>query len=322
MTLTLFLYALGGGYGHIQRTLGLAKAFKRQQHSLRVLPVLPVRAKNFAEKQNVQCLFVNDCNPSTIRTQLDSWWSQYEPTAIVVDCFPLGLHQELKGYLEGVTHRYFLSRWMSPQLFVGENAKALSLFSQHYVWEKSPSWQLLPERTEVSPVLSLRTKDYFTKEEARKTLNLPQKGKVVLSLFSGQTAQTSRRIKKLKKHCEKESILFCSFEPQSRLGRHFSPLAPHFSAADLIISAGGSAVYEIAQSGVPAMFFPQKRPYDRQDLRPQGAFGHTRSNHRTVENEQNDFTLLQECLQLKTLPMMNIDASDTVARDIINNLKT
>ncbi|MBD2167595.1 UDP-N-acetylglucosamine--LPS N-acetylglucosamine transferase [Calothrix membranacea FACHB-236] len=277
---TWLIYALGGGWGHINRALSLGR-IAATQRKVKIITNSPYAYKidhegcffhlipeyaNFSET----CLQVREilCN------------SHYD--CLIVDTFPRGLGAELADILPKLNyipriliHRDIHSHYVSVKKlrsFVIENFDKVIIpgegedlpFADLPIVEHTAPWLIrncweLPDKT--------TTRSHILKvSPSTKTILVCASGKASeLNLFGELTLWLQNNFP----DCEVRILAAtCPQECSQELWISHHPGIECIAAADIVIgSAGYNTVYECAAVGVPLVALPLVRLYDRQHKR-------------------------------------------------------
>jgi len=244
-------YALGGGRGHATRSRLLASWFPpgTQVHFL-----LPERLRAWSHG-----LEVSFCGPEDLGAFVAERLAYLKPDLFVVDAFPRGVLGELAA-LEFPCAAWLVARWLKPAYAQRpEVVVALDRYQAVLGCERTP-WDV--------PVLGAVVSDPPGRCQPCS----------LLWLGSGPLEEQQR----LADFCHAQGAVLAAPD----LGQARSDVSELLAGADLVISAAGyNAYHEIVQSGAPAIFWPQARLYDQQELRAQGQLGlPTRAWTRCVGN--------------------------------------
>lgn len=287
------IYALGGGSGHLARSLALARAAARRGHHVRILSNSPL-APMFRPGN---CLL--NIPHSIDITPLDDLWER-DPLArcirrivvqggydvLVVDTFPRGLAGELADLLPGVAVvKVLVHRTVSPRYV---DQFSLQPVSSRYDLILMPGEQgvlrELPQAVGTQPWLLADASELLSPDRARGLLRVPHQDKRPLVVVSG---------------CGKPDEWKWAAALSRQLDRDLSPLAvvrlaslaapsavPHddheavdiplgrwpllllLRGVDILVGAGGyNTVYEARATSTPLLALPQPRLYDNQAAR-------------------------------------------------------
>jgi hypothetical protein len=199
------------------------------------------------------------------------------PDLMVVDTFPRGLLGEL-AEVQFPCPAWLVARWLKLSYALQPPVReAVERYQQVLCAELSP-WDC---GLELGPVIS--------------PPQPAQRDGTILWLGSGplQTQDLVRQVLPL------GAVIAA---PDLNVPRH--DVAQLLSQVGLVVSAGGyNAYHEIVQAGTPAIFWPQSRLYDQQELRVQGLLGpRPRAWHRLVHDLAGLCQALQEWEQIRPQP--------------------
>jgi Glycosyltransferase family 28 C-terminal domain len=259
----VLFYALGGGSGHFCRSQAVARAFhKTQDSAVRVL--CPDRFGSWSDPA-FQVHSPTQIDRESLRAWVAEQLDDFQPNLLVVDVFPRGVLGELPN-LNGL-HRVLVTRWVHPQYYRRpEVSEALASYDQIFSSEPQEI-DVTVER--VLPIVW--TQCGVSRSEARKALGGNERP-LVVALGSGPPEAQEQLESRLQKHSAEADYQLAFFSP--KLGPSVPEIGRYLHGADLVVSAAGyQSYYETLQSGVPAIFLPQRRRYDNQAARALGRFG-------------------------------------------------
>lgn len=295
---TWLIYALGGGWGHLTRSLSLGRIAARH-HRVKILTNSPYATYLRDESCDVQVIAPDAGFAATCEQVRDVLLNtQYD--CLIVDTFPRGLGGELADILPQLKHipRILIHRDISPvyihrfalRSFVAENFDAvivpgdgedLPLADLPIVHYTSP-WLIrnaeeLPDRMKARSLLGLncdRPGEYNLRVH-KQSLLARVREKIILVCAAGQASELSF-FGKLSTHLNQAfpdaavRVLapICPEGCPPQLWVSHSPGIECLPAADIVVGgAGYNTVYECAAVGVPLVAFAFKRLYDRQNVR-------------------------------------------------------
>lgn len=281
----ILCYALGGGLGHLTRSLALGRQLQRRGLGLvAVLTNSPQAGLCAREGLEARRLPRRDgTSPQALAAWVQQVVARQSPRLLIVDTFPRGLLGELPGLL---AHR------PCPAVLVLRRLREdyvrrydlPSFVRTHYdrvllVEEGLEEWrlQLGPWAQEIPPILIRSAEELLPPEEARKRLHCPGNRPVVLGVGAGNPTQVQRFLALLLKawrHSGQKADLRLATAGPLRPGPwtplliHYYPLFELFRGISLVIGACGYHLFhETRAAGVPALFLPQNRLYDDQFAR-------------------------------------------------------
>ncbi|GAB4232202.1 MAG: hypothetical protein Kow00121_60330 [Elainellaceae cyanobacterium] len=287
-----FIYALGSGWGHLNRAVALGRAIARQ-HSVVILTNsiyadrVNVWLQQRANWEPVPCLYKIPTNASVERTQvLVQELLLHTPHAcLVVDTFPRGLVGELVNVLpqQQQTTHIWVHRDLNPNYIAAK--PVLEFVCSWYdailvPGEENVPLADLPQVIHTSPWLILNADELPPWIEARSYLQIPRLASqpvpptllvcaagqpAELEFFGDLTMQLTR--------CFPDCTVRCLAAtcPPNCLPDFWITHYPGMEcwlAADIVIGAAGyNTVYECAALGIPLVAFNFPRLYDRQARR-------------------------------------------------------
>jgi UDP:flavonoid glycosyltransferase YjiC (YdhE family) len=298
----LFFCVNGGGLGHLNRSLAIARRIARLQPDAEICfltssRMLQVIAREGYVPYHVPPLATYGGRMKAknwdglLYTQLQQIVEHHQPTTFIYDGIALypGLLRALKTFRFKRTTMILRLRYTGSQL--EEFAQGFRLFDQIIHPDEagepeagvpSPIAGLQPHR--VAPILYFDRSELLSRAEARQRLLLPTDRPVVyLQLGAGNmddaVTWTGHALALLSRFPEVEVVLAQSPIANRELippsGVHLIqqyPNARYFHAFDLAISAAGyNTVHELLFYGVPAILIPMARLTDDQEARARAA---------------------------------------------------
>lgn len=277
------IYAMGGGLGHLVRSLGLAREVVARGHQVTILantayaPLLPVNAE-LGELGNLIAIpptfdrdQVTDFIHRTIRSHVFD--------TLIVDTFPRGLAGELAVLLpELPMMKVLVHRDLNP-LYV-ERAH-VEQFVENYDLIIGPGEiGPLADRKHIhvtSPWLIRGFKELLDLPSAWQALRVDRIDFPVIAVlaagFSAEAEAMLRLAQRLSKAVgERANIRFITFDktvdPRGTLAINLWPTLSAIRGINLLIGAGGyNTVFEARSTQTPLIAISRPRLYDRQQLR-------------------------------------------------------
>jgi hypothetical protein len=337
---TWLIYALGGGWGHLTRSLSLGRIAARY-HRVKIITNSPYATYLRDESCDVQVIAPDADFPATCEQVQDVLLNtRYD--CLIVDTFPRGLGGELADILPQLKHipRILIHRDINPayvhrfelRSFVskhfnavivpgdGEDSPLADLPIVHYT---SP-WLIrnaeeLPDRKKARSLLALDALCYKPGDckwqldkqippSRTKETEFTIKTKIILVCAAGQASELSF-FGKLSTHL---NVAFpyaavrvlapvCPQGCPPQFWVSHSPGIECLPAADLVVGgAGYNTVYECAAVGVPLVAFAFKRLYDRQ---------HQRASKHTYFAQTIEEAIASVGMLLNRVETLNIDAN-------------
>ncbi len=287
------VYALGGGSGHLMRSLALARAAAVRGHQIRILTNSPL-ARDF---RSHHCLLKL---PASIAiTPLDASWDRDRLAGsvgkillrgrydlLVVDTFPRGLAGELADALPRVAvPRVLVHRHLNPRYVDRFDLRAMASQYQRVLMPgEQGALRDLPRAVATEPWLLADADELLAPAEARRLLRIPPSDGRPLLLVSGCGKPDEwRKAAVLAQRIERDIAALAvtrfvclaidvdpSADPSSTGARLAGvwPLLMLLRGAEVLIGSGGyNTVYEARAAGVPLLAVPQPRLYDSQSSR-------------------------------------------------------
>ncbi len=270
----ILIYALGGGWGHLARSLALGRAAALRGLHVHLLCNSPHAGQaglrdELGNLGTFEALGLDQAKPAVlarVHELLDRDWD-----ALVVDTFPRGLLGELAAVLPSLSYPKF---WVHRDLStVYAERFSLREFARHFdtVFAPGEHGPLadLPHCVRTAPWLVRDAEELLDRESARAGLGLtPSDGPGVVVLGCGtpeEVAETRKRATRLQGELG-PGIRVLAVGPGLELS-HW-PLLECMPGVDLLIGAGGyHTVHETRATGTPLLAFPRARLYDRQARR-------------------------------------------------------
>jgi len=324
-------YAMGGGWGHLNRALSLARIVAREK------PVTVItnckqfeiisQARRFKDLvRNIEIVLSGSTTEDTVRSVSKAFETDTYST-IIVDTFPRGLIGELAEILPQAKHarKILIARDISPEYvrkyclidFVEGNFDLVinpgegkdSSFSSLAM--RTDPW-LIEDDHEIPERHSIRENMRIV-DSTNPVVLVCASGKDV-DLFAQIAVDISRSIsdvsvRLLTPNCPQDF-------PENWWISHW-PGIECISACDLVIAAAGyNIINECAALAVPLIALPQKRLYDRQELRTASCF-------RTVRTAAECIGTVTNIISAGSLPIRERPSFKNGAREaysLINRL--
>ncbi|AUS99118.1 UDP-N-acetylglucosamine--LPS N-acetylglucosamine transferase [Nostoc sp. CENA543] len=282
MTKTWLIYALGGGWGHINRALSLGR-IALNQRSIEIITNSPYA--QYISKQDCLLHQIADSDSFAatcwkVREIFNTNATRYN--CLIIDTFPRGLGGELADILPQLHNipKILIHRDINPRYvevknlrsFVTENFQAVIIPGEG----KDLPLGDLPGVIHTAPWLIRHPEELPDRKIVRsQILKVDDSRKIILVCAAGQiselplftqltlqlhTAFPECAVRILSPHCPSEDLRnFWLFH---------HPGIECFAAADIVVgSAGYNTVYECTSVGVPLVALPLPRLYDRQQQR-------------------------------------------------------
>jgi hypothetical protein len=271
-----FVYALGGGLGHLTRALALARVAVRRGHSVELVTNSP-----FAAGLNVETLLGSG---GTVH-RLDAAWDRRavaaavaslladaRPEVLVVDTFPRGLGGELASLLPSVRARKVLvHRDLNPAYVARfELGLAVDGFDLLLVPGEPAPFSGHPRAVLTAPWVLLEPAELMTRSAARRALGAEGESRplvVVSGCGRAEEVEESRSIAARLAASLGDGALVRCVVPLPE-GEGIWPLLSVLPGVDVLVGAGGyNTVQEARVTGTPLVALARPRLYDRQALR-------------------------------------------------------
>ncbi|WP_008310565.1 hypothetical protein [Leptolyngbya sp. PCC 6406] len=271
------IYALGGGWGHLNRAIALTQAVP---HFVDILVNSPYTATVQASLQRSDItlhglpegLSVNGVPP-----YIHHWITQHPADCLIVDTFPRGLVGELADLLPALEMpRILVHRDLDPRYLA---AKQIPGFvQQHYdrilvPGEESAPLRHLPQARLTAPWLLRESHELSAmRETVRDRYRLQGDQPLILICATGRPDELSlfgelvRAIAETHPYCTVRCLAHrCPPTCPPNLWITHWPGIEVLQLADIVIGGGGyNLTYECAALGKPLIALPLPRRYDRQ----------------------------------------------------------
>ncbi|MEB3882917.1 hypothetical protein [Lyngbya sp. CCY1209] len=275
---TWFIYALGGGWGHLNRTLSLGRvAATRRVRILTNSPYwLKMRELPSDFKGEVDWIAADTAD---IRGQIREQLLGDRYSCLIVDTFPRGLGGELVEVLSRRSDfkRVLIHRDLNPDYVRRDDL--ISFVAEHFDLILIPGegenlpFANLPQVRSTEPWLSRNSWELPDRATARSQLGLAAKtaNKTVLILASGRAEELNFYGEVTVRLAGQKNLdvrCISAIQPPNcppELWRFHYPAFEYFVAADVVVGSGGyNTVYECQALGIPLVSRPFRRLYDRQ----------------------------------------------------------
>lgn len=283
-----WIYALGGGLGHLTRALALGRRAAQRGTQVRILSN-SVFASRLAQdagplgEPRMEVVPLPGAGPKTdvVRAVHGELSRSPAPDVLVVDTFPRGLAGELAEVLPGIpslkvlVHRRLnpdYVRWADLETFVSRYELLL------VPGEDAPLAHLAQARW-TDPWLISTAADMCAPDVARQTFGLAPENSLplVLVLGSGKPAEAQAAAAAAGilagRLAGTANVRFTSCDDAAlaqagELGCSRWPVLPLLGGVDLLVGAGGyNTVQEARATSTPLIAVPQPRLYDQQSSR-------------------------------------------------------
>jgi hypothetical protein len=244
-----FIYALGGGFGHLTRAAALA----RRTEDVRILTNSPY----------VDC--VRRAMPELdlvaieAREEVGRQIELADPDCLIVDTFPRGLGGELAEILPSFRGRKVLvQRDLNPRYAAAFDLEAF--IGRFYDLVLNPGEGSGATITE--PWLVRSPEDLLTREAALELLGLDGEKPCAIVCAAGNRDELDWY------EAVASHLAECPAFDVRLIATSYWPAMDLYPAADVVIGgAGYNTIYECLAMGVPLVARPWPRKYDRQELR-------------------------------------------------------
>ena len=271
------IYALGGGLGHLTRSLALARTAGRQGIECTILSNSPgirwVPASRELQPTGRLIEIASDADRDAVAREVQSVLSSVDFDVLVVDTFPRGLGGELVKLLPDIrTPKVLVHRDLNPryveQYDLGDFVRSYDCLLMP--GETGPLHQH-PNAIMTSHWLIRDADELLSREAARKELlERDADGHPVVIVSGSGRAEEVRKMHGLAdEFCEqfRGEAHVCFVGPGAGRAPVW-PLLSLMNGVDIVVGAGGyNTVSETRATKTPLLAVAQPRLYDRQDMR-------------------------------------------------------
>ena len=294
----LLFYAVNGlGLGHVTRLIAIARQLRRQVPDAEIVFLTSSEAESVIYREGFAAFKVPsktlraeaNIRPATyarlLQTLVLNLVAAFSPHVLVVDTFPAGVIQELLPVLRWDGRKVFVYRAQrseiaeSPLMQNTLQLYHLAIVPHNEGEEDAPLPDGLPA-VWTGPILIRDRSEAKSRDESRRTLNLPLNIPIVYITFGGGGDKEMNRALHLATDALADlpnSHLAVACAPLYRgdMPRHpnitlvdYYPMAELYAAFDAAISATGyNTTMELLHHGVPTAFVPFARQVDDQEAR-------------------------------------------------------
>jgi predicted glycosyltransferase len=300
--LRALFYAVNGlGLGHVVRLLAIARKLRRRARSAEILFVTSSEADSVIYREGFAALKVpsksireeagiaKSTYQRLVQTVVLNAVTSFAPDVLVVDTFPTGNLQELLPILAWDLRKVFVYREQREEMARRPLLQnSLKLYDRVLVPHDEGEDLPLPDGVpvvRVGPILIRDRDELWTRDEARRRLDVPAEGLAVYASFGGGGDPEVDRCLRLVLSCAKEredlavvvapgplfrrdtAALLESLGPRGLSMEHF-PAVELFRAFDAAVAGVGyNTSHELLYAGVPGLYIPFPRVLDDQGAR-------------------------------------------------------
>ncbi|MGC9527334.1 MAG: hypothetical protein ACP5D7_17510 [Limnospira sp.] len=276
---TWFIYALGGGWGHLNRTLSLGRVAAATRR-VRILTNSPywLKMRELPSDFNGEVDWIAT-ETADIRGHIRGKLLGDRYGCLIVDTFPRGLGGELVEVVSGRSDfkTVLIHRDLNPNYV--RRYDLISFVSHHFDLILIPGegedlpFANLPQVRYTEPWLSRNIWELPDRAIARSELGLPAEtaNKTVLILASGREEELNFYGEVTVRLAGRKNLdvrCISAIQPPNcppELWRFHYPAFEYLVAADVVVGSGGyNTVYECQALGIPLVSRPFRRLYDRQ----------------------------------------------------------
>lgn len=278
----LLVYALGGGLGHLTRSIAFAQIAVRRGHAVQILSnspygsaLLDIASEHLPEQLAVT-LLPHDGEAAEVRHAVQDLVICSQHDVLVVDTFPRGIGGELPTIFQRCCRPRYLVHRTLPARYVAER-DLFSWASRHYqrmfMPGESANFEDASNAHATAPWFLCASKDLLGREEARRRLGSPSECDLPCVLVLGcgrfeEEEQFERCSVKLAELLQGRAyVRFASLREQTNrpASVRYWPTLKLLRGVDLLVGAGGyNTVQEARATSTPLLALPQKRLYDDQ----------------------------------------------------------
>lgn len=288
MAKTLMIYALGGGWGHLNRSLALTRVATTKYQVKLIVNSSYLSQTDTKNLTNCQIFAISpQANFQQTGDRLKQIINQESFDCLIVDTFPRGLGGELKSLLPNISQpKVLVNRYLNPeyieryrlQQFVDKNYNLILIPGETIpsTFADSSSGNSLSKTVNTAPWLirnSSELADFSTAADLLGLIKQQAQQPLIIVLASGY-----------KQELALYGEIACSLNRQGYRVRCLSATIPpacppeiwrfHYPAleclwlADLVIGSGGyNTIFECQQLNIPLIAIAHRRLYDCQKTR-------------------------------------------------------
>lgn len=287
--MTYLIYALGGGWGHLNRCLSLAQLLivKAQVKIIINSPYFPY-INNYLNQTNqinqIKYFFLDSQTEINLITQeIKEIILKIDYNCLIVDTFPRGLGGELTEILPHLkVKKILIHRDLNPRYIKLKNIEEFVKNNYDLILIPEEGNNLpfanFPHSYFTPPWLIKNSDQLIPKNQAYSFLNINQlpDRKVIIIIASGQIEELEI-YGEIANYFEQNSNyiirLISAIKPQNcppEICYSYYPAIDLLTIADLVIGGGGyNTISEVMALKIPLIVLPQPRLYDRQLMRIQ-----------------------------------------------------
>ncbi|MBD1909854.1 MULTISPECIES: glycosyltransferase [unclassified Leptolyngbya] len=280
------IYAMGGGWGHLNRAIAIARPLA-QHHSVHILtnsPYAPFMQSYLSVLPNLQFhTLAPDIPLSEACYQIWRWLKTLPYTGLLVDTFPRGLVGELADLLPKLSDRsrILIHRDLNPRYVASHHLTDFVRCHYERLWIPGEGtavpFATLPQVRQSAPWLVRQPGELGDRSTACTLLNVEphDPSPLVLVLLAGQPEEQAFFVALSEAIAHTfPQVTLRLLAPEPPKGTLPYPWIAHYPAmdvlwmADVVIGSGGyNTVHECIALKVPLIAVPWKRLYDRQAMR-------------------------------------------------------
>ncbi|WP_414551769.1 UDP-N-acetylglucosamine--LPS N-acetylglucosamine transferase [Anabaena sp. CCY 0017] len=281
MNKTWLIYALGGGWGHLNRALSLGRIAAKYR-KIRIITNSPYAQKISHEGCLVHWI-PDDAGFSATCLKVREILLNIDYDCLIVDTFPRGLGGELADILPQLHSipRILIHRDINPKYIIAKNLRDFVMANFNLVIVPGEGTDLgladLPGVQHTAPWLIRNAEELPERNTTRtsRIMKVDKSVKIILVCAAGQASelnifsQLALRLHQEFPECAVRILAAnCPENCPESLWISHHPGIECLAASDIVIGGGGyNTVYECAAVGVPLVALAFERLYDRQAKR-------------------------------------------------------
>lgn len=294
-----FIYALGGGLGHLHRSLALARAAVRQSRQTEVVVLtnspyancLPI-SKEKSDAMNVIVLDPILSRDETVARVKDAF-KKTPFDRLIVDTFPRGLGGELPGIIAELRcPKVLVHRDLNPRYIEQANLSEVSRqFDKIVVPGEAAPFETMAHAVRTAPWLIRDSDELLSPVEARRVLKANSNTLPIVAVVGSGKIEEVDEMHQVAEQLDADLLAVAAVRfmtPQqtdstSLVIINLWPLMEVLPGVSVVVGSGGyNTVQETKAVGVPLIGLPRQRLYDSQRRRLEG--GNVARNYREVRS--------------------------------------
>jgi hypothetical protein len=269
-----FIYALGGGWGHLTRAAALARLARPAK--MRILTNSPYAAHVRGAFPDLDLVVLNcDATAQNLRSRVREEIESADPDCLIVDTFPRGLGGELIDRLHAMRgFKALVQRALNPEYTAAANLTAFieQTYDLVLIPGDAASAPEGPKRRVTDPWMVRSSHELPSAAEARIALRLNAAENCILICAAGNRdelawyGEVAELIRDLENGISVRVIApACPPRCPKEFWIPYWPAIDLYAAAGVLVGGGGyNTIHEAEVSGAPLICRPWDRKYDRQ----------------------------------------------------------